>query len=73
MAIISTNSTRVSLSRLLLLFRTVIGWANVCLAVLLESATANGYKQGAHQKMDSKRDDTKHIKELGFALGRYEK
>jgi len=31
---------------------------------LLKKATANGYKQGAYQKEDSNRDNTKYVKKI---------
>ncbi len=44
---------------------------------LLKKATTNGYKQGAHQEEDSKRDNTKYVKKTlrdqDIALRRYEK
>ena len=48
MAIMSTNSTCASLPRLFLLFHAVIGRTSFYPVALLESATANGYKQGAY-------------------------
>ena len=46
-------------------------------AELLKKAIANGYKQGAHQEEDSKKDSTYYVKETlkdqDIALRRYEK
>ncbi|KAL2036359.1 hypothetical protein N7G274_010926 [Stereocaulon virgatum] len=39
-----------------------MGRNDVSPAELLERDTANGYKQGAHQEEDSKRDSTKSVK-----------
>lgn len=54
-----------------------MGRNDVSPAELLKRATANGYKQGAHQEEDSKRDSTKYVKKTlrdqDIALRRYEK
>ena len=54
-----------------------MGRNNISPAELLERATANGYKQGAYQEEDSKRDNTKYVKKTlrdqDIALRRYEK
>ena len=54
-----------------------MGRNDVSPAELLERATANGYKQGAHQDEDSKRESTKYIKKTlrnqDIALRRYKK
>jgi hypothetical protein len=54
-----------------------MGRNNLSPAELLQRATANGYKQGAYQEEDSKRDNTKDVKKTlrdqNIALRRYEK
>ena len=54
-----------------------MGRNNVSPAELLERVIANGYKQGAHQEEDSKRDKTKYVqktlRDQDIVLRRYEK
>ena len=54
-----------------------MGRNDISPAELLERATANGYKQGAHQEEDSKRDKIKYVKKTlrdqDIVLRRYEK
>ena len=54
-----------------------MGQKDVPPAELPEKTTANGYKQGAHQEEDSKRDTAKYMKKTGkdqdIVLRRFEK
>ena len=63
--------------RLCFLFYAAYGRIDISPAELLERATANGYKQGAHQEEDSKRDKIKYVKKTprnqDIGLRRYEK
>ena len=54
-----------------------MGRNHVSSVELLKRATANGYKQRAHQEEDSKRNNIKYVKKTlrdqNIALRRYEK
>ena len=64
-------------SRLFSLFHAIMSRNHVSSVELLKKATVNGYKLKAHQKENSKRNNTKYVKKTlrnqNIALRRYEK